>query len=227
MQEKAIMTWSGGKDSALALKEIRDHYNYEIVALLTTVTTGYDRISMHGVPRVLLEQQVEALGYRLEMVFLNKRSSNEEYEEKMKEVLLKYKSQGVRQVIFGDIFLEDVRQYREDNLARIDMNGIFPLWRMRTDRLVKRFVDDGFKAIVTCVDTEQLDGSFAGREIDTQFLADLPGEVDPCGENGEYHSFVYDGPMFKKTVEFERGEVVLRDKQFMYFDLIPLEINGK
>lgn len=227
MQEKALLTWSGGKDSALALKGIQDQYNYDIVALLTTVTSGYDRICMHGVPRVMLELQVASLGYPLEMVYLNKNSSNEEYEERMKEVLVKYKSQGVHDVVFGDIFLKDVRQYREDNLARIDMNGVFPLWKMRTDRLARRFVDDGFKAIVTCVDTEQLDGSFAGRGINEQFLADLPSEVDPCGENGEYHSFAYDGPIFKKPVEFERGEAVLRDKQFMYFDLIPVEEKKK
>ena len=139
----------------------------------------------------------------------------------MKEKLMKFKDRGVQDIIFGDIFLEDVRQHREDNLAKIGVNGIFPLWLRKTDKLARKFVDDGFKAVVTCVDTDQLDGSFAGREIDHRFLDDLPEAVDPCGENGEYHSFVYDGPIFNLPVWFERGEKVLRDGRFLYCDLLP------
>jgi uncharacterized protein (TIGR00290 family) len=223
MKDKVIMTWSGGKDSAIALYEIQKNFDFDITALLTTMTMGYDRISMHGVQRVLLEEQAESLGIPLETVYLNKKSSDEDYEQKMEEKLLDYKNKGVRDVVFGDIFLEDVRKYREKNLAKVEMNGIFPLWKRRTDKLVQKFLEMGFMAIVTCVDSEQLDGSFSGREINEQFIKDLPEGVDPCGENGEYHSFVYDGPIFNKPVEFERGEVVLRERRFHYCDLIPIE----
>jgi uncharacterized protein (TIGR00290 family) len=223
MRDSILLTWSGGKDSALALYELRKSFNYDIKALLTSLTMGYDRISMHGVRRVLLEEQAEALGLPLELVYLNKQSSNEEYEDRMEEKLTEHKNNGVLDVAFGDIFLEDVRQYREENLARVNMNGIFPLWKRKTERLAENFIKLGFKAIVTCVDTEQLDGEFAGRFINKDFLLDLPEGVDPCGENGEFHSFVFDGPIFKKVVEFERGEAVLRDSRFNYFDLLPVE----
>lgn len=223
MSEKVLITWSGGKDSTLALYEMQMHFKCEIVALLTTITMGYERISMHGVRRELLEHQAESLGYQLETVYISKKSSNEEYEQKMEEVMIRFKDMGVTDVIFGDIFLADVRKYRETNLEKVGMNGIFPLWKRRTDRLAEKFVTEGFKAIVTCVDTEALDGSFAGRLIDRRFLSELPDGVDHCGENGEFHSFVYDGPNFKQPIEFEKGEIVLRDKRFNYCDLIPPE----
>ncbi len=222
MKERILLSWSGGKDSALALHELMQSGNYEIVSLLTTVTRDYDRISMHGVRHILLEQQAEFMGLPLETVFIPKKVSNEEYESKMREVLSRYQASGIDSVAFGDIFLEDVRKYRETNLSKMDMKGIFPLWKRDTWDIARRFLDLGFKAIVTCVDSNYLDRSFAGKHINEQFLSDLPADVDPCSENGEFHSFVYDGPIFRNVVEFERGDVVLRDERFYYCDLIPV-----
>jgi uncharacterized protein (TIGR00290 family) len=197
-------------------------YNYKIWALLTTITDGYDRISMHGVRNALLERQIESLGFPLRKVYISKDSSNQEYEAKIKDALLHYRAQGVSSVAFGDIFLEDLRRYREENLSRIGLKGIFPLWRRDTARLAQRFIDLGFKAVISCIDSKCLDKSFAGRVFDEQFLSELPSGVDPCGENGEFHSFVYDGPIFKSEISYEKGEVVLRDNRFYYCDLIPI-----
>ena len=221
MAEKALFAWSGGKDSALALREILASGEFEIAALLTTVTADYDRTSMHGVRRVLLEQQAEALGFPLEIVPITKNSSNEEYEASMRSVLTKHLVAGVSSVAIGDVFLEDVRQYRENNLAKMWMRAVFPLWGRDTLKLAHTFIDLGFEAIITCVDSKALDKRFVGRLFDVQFLSDLPSTVDPCGENGEYHSFVYDGPIFRNKVEHTVGEVVLRDDRFYYCDLVP------
>jgi len=221
MPERVLFSWSGGKDSALALRELLAGGEFEIAALLTTVTADYDRISMHGVRRVLLEKQANSLGFPLEIVSITKNSSNEEYEANMRRVLTKHLASGVSSVAIGDVFLEDVRQYRENNLAKIGMRGIFPLWRRDTRKLVHTFVDLGFEAIVTCVDSKVLDKRFVGRLFDVQLLLDLPSTVDPCGENGEYHSFVYDGPIFRNKVEHTVGEVVLRDNRFYYCELVP------
>ena len=221
--EKILFTWSGGKDSALALYELQKVYNYKILALLTTITDGYDRISMHGVRNTLLEHQIESLGFPLEKIHISKDSSNEEYEVKMKNTLLRYRAQGVSLVAFGDIFLEDLRRYREENLLKIGLKGIFPLWRRDTTALAHTFIDLGFKAVVSCIDSKCLDKSFAGRVFDKQFLSELPDNVDPCGENGEFHSFVYGGPIFKRQIPYEKGEIVLRDNRFYYCDLIPID----
>ncbi len=221
--EKVLCSWSGGKDSAMALHEVLRRPKYEVVALLTTVTEDYDRISMHGVRRSLLRQQAESVGLPLEEVGISKRSSNEEYEQKMGGVLNRYKQAGITSVVFGDIFLEDLRQYRESNLAKIGMKGIFPLWKQDTHELVQRFIQFGFRAIVVCVDTQALDGKFAGREIDEAFVRELPTTVDVCGENGEFHSFVYEGPIFKRKIPYTVGEVVLREERFCYCDLNPAE----
>jgi uncharacterized protein (TIGR00290 family) len=220
-KKKAIVSWSGGKDSALALHEFLKNKDYEISALLTTVTEGYDRTSMHGVRRVLLEEQINSLGFSLEKVFISKNTSNEEYESKMRDTLQKYKNAGISSVVFGDIFLEDLRKYREKKLSRAGMDAIFPIWKRDTTELARTFIKLGFKAIVTCVDSKLLDGKFAGRIFDEEFLSELPSSVDPCGENGEFHSFVYDGPIFQKGIGYKKGEVVLRDKRFYYCDLIP------
>ena len=222
MTEKVLFTWSGGKDSAMSLYVLRKFHNYEIVALLTSVTEDYDRISMHGVRRVLLEQQAQSLGLPLEMLYITKNSSNEEYEAKLKDKLLQYKSQGVSSVVFGDIFLEDLRKYRENNLAQVGMKGIFPIWKRDTTELAHSFIDLDFKAVITCVDSKVLDGKFVGRYYDNEFLAELPPKVDPCGENGEFHSFVYDGPIFSGRIRFRRGKVVIRDNRFYFRDLIPV-----
>lgn len=220
--EKVLFTWSGGKDSAVALYELQKTHDYEISALLTTLTEGYNRISMHGVKNILLERQVESLGLPVEKIYIKKNESNEEYEAKMKDKLMHYRSRGVLSVVFGDIFLEDLRKYREENLLKIGMKGIFPIWKRDTTELAHTFIDLGFKAVITCVDSNILDKIFVGRDFDEHFLSELPSNVDPCGENGEFHSFVYDGPIFSKQVLFRKGKVVLRKKRFYYCDLIPV-----
>jgi uncharacterized protein (TIGR00290 family) len=219
--ETILFSWSGGKDSAAALHEIRKDPNFRIAALLTTVTEDYDRISMHGVRRVLLERQAAALGLPLEIVLITKNATNEEYEASMGKVLAKYKKAGITSVAFGDIFLEDLRQYREEKLAQMDLKGIFPIWKRDTRELAQAFIQMGFKAITTCVDTQVLGEQFVGREIDQEFLSELPPTVDPCGENGEFHSFVHDGPVFKQPIRCTTGERVLREDRFYYCDLIP------
>jgi uncharacterized protein (TIGR00290 family) len=220
--EKVLFTWSGGKDSAMALYELEKDGRYEIVSLLTSVTEDYDRISMHGVRRVLLQQQAQSLGVPLEMLYITRNSSNEEYEAKMKGKLLQYKNHGVSSVVFGDIFLEDLRKYREDNLAQVGMKGIFPIWKRDTTELAHTFIDLDFKAVITGVDSNVLDGKFVGRYFDSLFLSELPAKVDPCGENGEFHSFVYNGPIFHERIRFRRGKVVLRDNRFYFRDLVPV-----
>jgi uncharacterized protein (TIGR00290 family) len=221
VRQKVILTWSGGKDSALALFELSRSKEYQITALLTTLTRDYDRVSMHGVRRILLEQQAESIGIPLEKVFISEDSSNEEYESNMREVLEKYVATGVGAVAFGDIFLEDVRRHRENNLSKIGVRAIFPLWRRDTFKLAREFVNSGFKAVITCVDSTALDKMFVGRDFDEGLLSELPSTVDPCGENGEFHCFVYDGPIFRQAISVTRGEVVLREKRFYYRDLIP------
>ncbi len=156
----------------------------------------------------------------LEKVFISKQSSNEEYESKMIAALEKYKEAGVTSVAFGDIFLEDLRKYRENNLANLGMKGIFPIWKKDSTELARAFIDQGFRAVITCVDSRVLHKSFVGREFDKQFLCDLPLEVDPCGENGEFHSFVYDGPIFEKRIAYTKGDIVLRDNRFYYCDIL-------
>lgn len=221
MAEKVLFAWSGGKDSALALYELQQTQRYDVVALLTTVTKDYERISMHGVSQILLEQQADSLGLPLEKIFISKNSSNEEYETRMREVLTKYKETGVSSVVFGDIFLESVKQYREDNLEKAGMKGIFPLWGKDTSKLACAFIDLCFKAVITCVDSHMLDKRFAGRAYDKQFLSELHPNTDPCGEKGEFHSFVYDGPLFRESISCTRGDILLRDNRFYYCDLIP------
>ena len=220
MAEKVLFTWSGGKDSVLALYEIQKRDDQKVVALLTTVTEDYDRISMHGVRSILLEHQANSLGLPIEKVYISKNSSNEEYEVKMREVLQKYLTTGVSSVVFGDIFLEDLRKYREDNLSKIGMKAIFPIWKGDTIELARGFIDLGFKAVITCVDSNVLDRAFVGRLYDHQFLSEIPSTIDPCGENGEFHTFVYDGPIFEKRVSYTKGEIVFRDNRYWYCDLM-------
>jgi len=222
MTEQVLFTWSGGKDSAMALYELLQNKRYEIASLLTTVTEDYDRISMHGVRRILLERQAQSLGLPLDIVYITRNSSNEEYEAKLKEKLIQYKGRGVSLVVFGDIFLEDLRKYREDNLAQVGMKAIFPVWKRDTSELAHTFIGLGFKAIITCIDSNHLDKKFVGRVFDRHFLSELPAGVDPCGENGEFHSFVYGGPIFKEKIRFRKGRVVLRDNRFYFCDLVPV-----
>jgi uncharacterized protein (TIGR00290 family) len=222
MKKKIILSWSGGKDCALACYLIGDSGDYEIAALLTTITEAYDRVSMHGVRRILIEQQAESLGLALKTVFIPTESTNQEYEQRMGEALLRYKEQDVASVAFGDVFLEDLRRYREGNLARAGMKAVFPLWGRETAELIGEFIDMGFEAIITCVDSRVLDPSFLGKRLDRDLLSRFPSGVDPCGENGEFHSFVFNGPIFSRKVNVSVGEVVLRDS-FYFCDLLPEE----
>lgn len=216
-----IVAWSGGKDCTLALREIESGGEYAPVALLTTVTGEYERISMHGVRRSLLHAQAASLGIPLREVEISPRADNQEYERNMDAALseLRAATPSIVGVAFGDLFLQDIRAYRESMLSRAGLAGIFPLWGRDTRRLAADFSALGFRAVAVCVDSTQLDGSFAGREYDDDFVRELPAGVDPCGENGEFHTFVYDGPLFARPVAHERGEVVVRDDRFVYADL--------
>jgi uncharacterized protein (TIGR00290 family) len=215
-----LMSWSGGKDSCMALHEITQASTCEVAALITTITEDYDRISMHGTRRSLLERQAASLGLQLHKVSIPKSATNEEYETRMAQALMGYRKLGIDTIGFGDLFLEDIRLYRERFLSRFDMKGMFPVWHRNTTEFLKDFIDLGFKAVVTCVTAELLDKSFAGRLIDGEFLQSLPHGVDPCGENGEFHTFVFDGPLFRQPVRFRLGETVLRES-FWFRDLVP------
>jgi uncharacterized protein (TIGR00290 family) len=219
-KDKLLLAWSGGKDSALALHELMPREDIEIAALLTTVTEGYNRISMHGVRRPLLARQAHSLGFSLEAVAIPQNCPNDVYEQRMREALEKYHGKGIRSAAFGDLFLQDVRAYREERMSRIGMRCVFPLWGRPTAELALQFVELGFRAIVVCVDTQALSSEYSGREYDKDFIRDLPAGVDPCAENGEFHTFVYDGPIFSRPIEVQRGEKVLRDDRFFYCDLI-------
>lgn len=223
MKEKVCVGWSGGKDSVLALYEILKTDKYEVLKLLTTLTKDYDRISMHGVRRELLEQQVRSLGFSLEEMFISKSTSNEDYENGLLKILIRLQATQVFSMVFGDIFLEEVKSYREQMLSKIKMDCVFPLWKRDTCELAHTFINNGFKAVITCVDSNVLGKEFAGRIFDEQFLSDIPSSIDPCGENGEFHSFVFDGPIFHEKISFTKGEIVLRENRFHYCDLIPVQ----
>ncbi len=220
MKEKILLSWSGGKDSAMALRALASSPEYQVAALLTTVTQAYDRISMHGVRRVLLERQADSLGLPLDIIGIPPACINAEYETKMRTALMRHLQCGIQRVAFGDIFLEDLRAYRESRLAQIGMQALFPIWKQPTDELLRSFLGLGFQAIVVCVDPKKLSPSFAGRLLEEQFLRDLPAGVDPCGENGEFHTFVFNGPIFRQPIRFTRGDVVERDG-FWFCDLMP------
>ena len=236
---KAVFNWSGGKDSSLCLHRTLAMAEYEVSHLLTSVNEHYQRISMHGVRVELLRRQAASIGIPLVEMMTPQTPDIPTYEAIVRETLTRLKGEGVDTCIFGDIFLEDLRQYRQDKLAEMDLQAVFPIWKVPTTQLVREFIDLGFKAAIVCVNDKYLGKSFAGRVIDDTFLRDLPGNVDPCGENGEYHSFVYDGPIFKKPVAFSLGEVVHReysaapqsgdgdapptvDNGFWYCDLLPV-----
>jgi uncharacterized protein (TIGR00290 family) len=220
---KTLFTWSGGKDSALALYEVLAGGDIEVCALLSTVTEDYGRVSMHGVRETLLRRQAAAVGILLRTVRIGKDASNRQYEERMGCVLADFKESGIHHVIYGDINLHGIREYREKNLRKLEMKALFPLWGRDTRAVAERFIDLGFRAIVTCVDSVKLDKAFCGREYDRAFLRDLPPAVDPCGENGEFHTFVYDGPLFEKQIPFGKGAIVRRGPGLVFCDLIPPE----
>ena len=241
--KKALFNWSSGKDSALALYKILQNPDFKIEYLLTSVNQQFQRISMHGVRVELLEKQAKSIGIPLEIMQIPEMPSMEVYENVMQQTLEKLKEKGITHSVFGDIFLEDLRQYREDKLTTIGFEAVFPIWKIPTKDLIQEFIALGFKTIVVCVNERYLDQSFVGRIIDQQFIDDLPENVDVCGENGEFHTFCFDGPIFQKPIEFETGEIVYRkyekpkqessntacdsddstayDYGFWYCDLIP------
>ena len=216
-----LMSWSGGKDSALALYELLRSPDWEVVGLLTSVADQYRRVSHHGVREELLDEQADALGLPLDKLRLTLRDgpcTNDVYERLVGDKLEEYVRRGVRHVAHGDLFLADLRAYRERNLAKLEMTGVFPIWGRATRKLVEEFEDWGFRSLLCCVEGSKLDASFVGRQVDRRLLADLPPEVDPAGENGEYHSFVYEGPIFERPLAIQLGEVVTRDNRH-YIDL--------
>lgn len=211
MAYKSFFNWSGGKDSSLALYHILNNKSYSVEKLLTNVNNQYRRISMHGVREELLEQQATSIGIPLQKLVLPDQPSMAEYEVQMMQTMRQLQEEKFTHSLFGDIFLEDLKIYREAQLAKVNMTGVFPLWKRDTTELIHEFIDLGFKTIVVCVKAELLDESFAGRIIDKDFLKDLPPNVDPCGENGEFHTFVFDGPVFKNPVPCKTGEKVFRE----------------
>jgi uncharacterized protein (TIGR00290 family) len=219
-RESILFCWSGGKDSAMALQTLLQRSDVHIAALLTTVTEGYERISMHGVRRELLARQAQSIGLPLHEVRIPPQCVNPIYEARMEEALRIHFENGVRKVAFGDIFLEDLRAYREKNLARIGMTAIFPIWKRDARELIRSFHAHRFRAIAVCVDSKVLNPGFAGRELDESFFRDLPPHADPCGENGEFHTFVFDGPIFRSPIPVRTGEIVNRDG-FIFCDLLP------
>ena len=222
MTVKAFVSWSSGKDSAFALAEARRSGMAEIVGVLTTTNEAYDRVAMHGVRNSLLDRQIAALGLPCLKVPLPNPCPMPAYEARMEEASATMKAQGVTHVIFGDLFLEDVRAYREARLAQAGMTGLFPLWGRETRALAETMIAAGLTAHIACLDPKQLNRSFAGRRFDHSLLADLPPNVDPCGERGEFHTAVTAGPMFHTPITVTIGEVVERDG-FVFTDIIPTE----
>jgi uncharacterized protein (TIGR00290 family) len=207
--KKAIFCWSGGKDSSFALYKILQSAEYEVVALFTTINENFKRVSMHGVREELIELQAAHIGIPLIKMYV-KTGSNEEYERNMETFLLTQKEKGVDYVVFGDIFLEDLRAYRDKNLEKVKMKGIYPLWKMDTSKLAHEFIDLGFKTILCCVNDAYLSDKEVGVMFDLNLLSNIPSNVDPCGENGEFHSFCFDAPIFKEPVNIKVGEKVYR-----------------
>jgi uncharacterized protein (TIGR00290 family) len=217
---KTLLAWSSGKDSAWALHALSLRGDVEVVGLLTTLNAAYDRVAMHGVRRALLEAQARAAGLPLWPVSIPSPCPNEAYEAAMADVLRRAKGEGVEAVAFGDLFLEEVRRYRERQMAGSGLELLFPLWGRPTPELAAEMLEGGLRAFITCVDPRALAARFAGRAFDRALLAELPAAVDPCGENGEFHTFAWDGPMFARPVRVRPGEVVARDG-FVFADLVP------
>ncbi len=211
MIKKVIFNWSGGKDSALALYEFGKNPNYKVVELLTNVAQNINRVSAHGVSAALMQKQAEAIGIPLHLLMLPENTDMEEYNRITENRYNHYKSQDITDTVFGDILLEDLKAYREGHLQPLGFNLHFPLWKRNTKQVVLDFIDVGFKAVVVAVNAQVLDKSFVGREVNLQFIDDLPGNVDPCGENGEYHTFVYDGPLFSYGLSLQKGELIYRE----------------
>ncbi len=223
---KAIASWSSGKDSAFALHQIRATEAFELVGVLTTVTAAFHRVSMHGVREELLDAQAAALGFPCHKIYIPSPCPNTVYEREMTRALTQVKSDGVTHVLFGDLFLQDIRSYREKQLAELGLHGVFPLWMRDTTLLAREMLGAGIEAFLTCVDLRKLDASFAGRRFDGDLLRSLPAGIDPCGENGEFHTFVSAGPMFNASIPVSVGETVQRDG-FAFADLLPVTISTR
>lgn len=220
MRTPVVMAWSGGKDSSLALWRLMNDVRCEVVGLLTTLSEPYRRIVMHGVREDVLDAQAAAIGLPLHKVWLSEKPDNNEYENRMGGALRGFLDRGVRHVAHGDLFLEDVRAYRDASLAKIGMQGVYPLWSEDTKALAAMFTHRGFKARVSCVDGEKLGPQFAGRDFDYAFQQDLPDRIDPCGEYGEFHSCAYAGPIFRRPLQLRNGVRLTRMNRFHYCDLL-------
>ena len=219
---KVLVSWSTGKDSAWCLHALRAVADVEVVGLLATVNEAHDRVAMHAVRHELLAAQARAVGLPLVVVRLPSPCSNATYDAAMEQAMTQARAEGVEAIAFGDLFLEEVRRYREERLARVGMSALFPLWGRPTHALAEEMIVAGLRARLTCVDPRVLPASFVGREFDRRLLSELPARVDPCGENGEFHSFAWDGPMLARPVGVRTGEIVLRDG-FVFVDLLPTE----
>lgn len=221
-RKKAVFSWSTGKDSALALHRVLSAGIYEIQELITTVGEEYNRVSMHGVRTTLLEEQARSIGLPLNKILIPSDCTNDTYEDIMKEAMSGYSDMGIETVIFADLFLGDIRAYREKQLARIGMLAEFPVWDPDTGKIADTVIRSGFKSVITCVDSTQLTREYCGRDYDIEFINSLPEGVDPCGENGEFHTFTYSGPVFHKDISFKKGVITQRDERFYYCDLLPV-----
>lgn len=224
--KNAVINWSGGKDCAMALHKILSEQKYEPVRLLTALVKTTRRISMHGLREELISRQAESLGFDIEKVFLPDAPSNKEYEYTMRKHWEKLTEQGITVSVFGDIFLEDIREYRDKQVAATNIENVYPLWKANTSELIRRFLDLGFRAVVVAADNKHFGSDILGQELTTSFIEKLPGGVDPCGENGEFHTFVFDGPLFKKQVAFTPGKTTKKtfgstDNSFWFLDLKP------
>jgi uncharacterized protein (TIGR00290 family) len=234
--EKAFFNWSGGKDSSLALYKTLKEGQFDVRYLLSNISEKYRRVSMHGIRESLLEQQAQSIGIPLLKMEIPEAADMISYEKRLEQTLHQFSAQAINTALFGDIFLEDLKKYREQQLQKLGIKAHFPLWQQNTSELIHEFLDLGFKTIVSCVNASYLDKSFVGRVIDKDFIKDLPGNVDPCGEHGEFHTFTFEGPLFKQSIPFELGEITEHsypnpskneaDYQFWFCDLIPTTQNG-
>ena len=218
--EKIALSWSSGKDCAMALYSINKTTEYEVASLITSVNKRYDRVSRHGVRTSLLQKQAEAIGIPISIIYLDDESSREEYETKMRDELINHKRNGIRKIAYGDIARIDLRKTREAKLSTIGMEALFPIWHMSTKEVPTDIYRIGFRSIITCVDTKLLDRKYVGRVIDEELLSEIPDSIDKNGENGEYHSFVFDGPIFSKRVEYKVGNVEFENSGYCYCDLL-------
>lgn len=219
MKRKTLMSWSSGKDSAWALHTLQQDPDIDVVGLFCTVNKAFDRVAMHGVRIELLQKQAASIGLPLEILEIPFPCSNSDYEHIMGQFVSRAQEQHIEHFAFGDLFLEDIRHYREEKLKDSGITAIFPVWGIPTDTLSQTMIDNGLKTVITCIDPEQISEDFAGREYDEAFLASLPKGVDPCGENGEFHSFVFAGPMFKEKIDIRVGDIVHRDG-FVFADVL-------